>query len=320
MTYHMEYDIQIGNFKVQTLKSVRVIKSVSQLSDTAYIELPGTLINETLQVEDKIHRGDPVTIQLGYKQAGLQTEFKGYLKAIKTDNTKIVLECEDELFLWDVPLKNEQLENISLQSLLHKVAQQVDSKYNVLCDYNFTYSKFTINNATGLDVLKKIQDETKANIFFDGQFLIITPVYSKGSWSGKTVKYDMTRNVISSDLKYIKASDKKIKVEIEYKGKDGKTYKASTGSEGGKTIKRTINAGDTSSLSSVAQNEYNLWCYDGYEGSLTGWLLPYCAPTDMVHLMDPTAQHQDGTYYVVGTEVNFSNGGGRRKVTIGRKM
>ena len=107
MTYHMEYDIQIGNFKVQTLKSVRVIKSVSQLSDTAYIELPGTLINETLQVEDKIHRGDPVTIQLGYKQAGLQTEFKGYLKAIKTDNTKIVLECEDELFLWDVPLKNE---------------------------------------------------------------------------------------------------------------------------------------------------------------------------------------------------------------------
>lgn len=33
MTYHMEYDIQIGNFKVQTLKSVRVIKSVSQLSD-----------------------------------------------------------------------------------------------------------------------------------------------------------------------------------------------------------------------------------------------------------------------------------------------
>ena len=107
---------------------------------------------------------------------------------------------------------------------------------------------------------------------------------------------------------------------VEYKGKDGKTYKASTGSEGGKTIKRTINAGDTSSLSSVAQNEYNLWCYDGYEGSLTGWLLPYCAPTDMVHLMDPTAQHQDGTYYVVGTEVNFSNGGGRRKVTIGRKM
>lgn len=319
MTYHMEYDIQIGDFKVQTLKSVRVIKSVTQLSDTAFIELPGTLINETLKVEDKIHRGDPVTIQLGYKQAGLKTEFKGYLKAIKTDNTKIVLECEDELFLWDVP-KNEQLENISLQSLLHKVAQQVDSKYHVLCDYNFTYSKFTINNATGLDVLKKVQDETKANIFFDGQFLIITPVYSKGSWSGRTVKYDMTRNVISADLKYIKASDKKIKVEIEYKGKDGKTYKASAGSDGGKTFKRTIDASNTSSLSSVAQNEYNLWCYDGYEGSLTGWLLPYCAPTDIVHLMDPTAQHKDGTYYVVGTEVNFSNGGGRRKVTIGRKM
>lgn len=320
MTFHMDYDIQIGSYKVQTLKSVRIIRSVEQLSDIATIEMPGTLINETLEVESKIKRGDAVTIKLGYRQIGLRTEFNGYLKAIKTDNTKIILECEDELFLWDVALKNEQLTNVSLKTLLHKVAKQVNGKYQVLCDYNFTYSKFTIHNATGLDVLKKVQEETKANIFFDGQFLIITPVYSSASWSGVRVKYDMTRNVISADLKYVKAEDKNIKIEIEYKGKDGKTYKATAGKDSGKTIKRTIDSVSTGDLQQVADNEYNLWCYDGYEGSLTGWMLPYCQPTDMVELLDPTAQHKNGQYYVVGTEVEFSSGGGRRKVTIGKKM
>lgn len=320
MTYHMDYDIQIGSYKVQTLKSVRIIRSVEQLSDTATIVLPGTLINETLEVESKIKRGDAVTIKLGYRQTGLKTEFNGYLKAIKTDNTKIILECEDELFLWDVALKNEQLTNVSLKTLLHKIAKQINGKYQVQCDYNFTYSKFTIHNATGLDVLKKVQEETKANIFFDGQSLIITPVYSSASWSGTNVKYDMTRNVISADLKYVKAEDKNIKIEIEYKGKDGKTYKAIAGKGSGKTIKRTIDSNSTGDLQQVADNEYNLWSYDGYEGNLTGWMMPYCQPTDIVELLDPTAQHKNGKYYVVGTEVEFSSSGGRRKVTIGKKM
>lgn len=183
MTFHMDYDIQIGSYKVETLKSVRIIRSVEQLSDTATIELPGSLINEALDVESKIKRGDAVSIKLGYRQMGLRTEFNGYLKTIKTDNTKIILECEDELFLWDVALKNEQLTNVSLKTLLHKVTQQVNrmraryvaleggsvqqipANYKVLCDYDFTYSKFTISHATGLDVLKKVQEETKANIF-----------------------------------------------------------------------------------------------------------------------------------------------------------
>lgn len=320
MTYHMDYYIQIGNYRVQTLKSVRVIRSVEQLSDTATIILPGTLINETLEVESKIKRGDAVIIKLGYRQTGLKTEFNGYLKTIKTDNTRIILECEDELFLWDIALKNEQLINVSLKALLLKVAKQVNSKYQVQCDYNFTYGKFTIHNATGLDVLKKVQEETKANIFFDGYSLIITPAYSSASWSGVKVKYDMTRNVISADLKYVKAEDKNIKIEIEYKGKDGKTYKAIAGKGSGKTIKRTIDSNSTGDLQQVADNEYNLWSYDGYEGNLTGWMMPYCQPTDIVELLDPTAQHKNGKYYVVGTEVEFSSSGGRRKVTIGKKM
>lgn len=320
MTFHMDYDIQIGSYKVETLKSVRIIRSVEQLSDTATIELPGSLINEALDVESKIKRGDAVTIKLGYRQMGLRTEFNGYLKAIKTDNTKIIIECEDELFLWDVALKNEQLTNVSLKTLLHKVAQQVNGKYNVLCDYDFTYSKFTISHATGLDVLKKVQEETKANIFFDGEFLIVTPMYSNNSWSGVTVKYDMSINVISSELKYVKASDKKIKVITKYTDAAGKMHKSEVGVDGGIKIEKVLTSSDSASLKQAAESEYNLWCYDGYEGSLTGWMLPYCQPTDVAEIRDRAQQYKNGRYYIVATEVDFSNGGGRRKITIGKKM
>ena len=317
MTYYMDYNITIGEYRLQTLKAVSIKRSVEQLSDTATITLPGTLINDTMEIEDKIKTGDKVTIQLGYN-GNLQTEFKGYLKTIKTDNTDITLECEDELYLWNVSLKDKLYNNITLQSLLKEITLQINPNYTIDCDYTFTYSKFTIYGATAIDVLKKIQDETKANIYFKENTLHIHPQYSEGSWSSNTVKYNMAQNVVSADLKYIKKQDQKIKVEISCRDAKGEQQTIPYG-EGEKIIKRTINNTDKASLNEIAKNEYNLWCYDGYEGSLTGWLIPYCQPTDKVEIIDNTKQYKNGTYYVIATDVEFSANGARRKVTIGRK-
>ena len=133
----MEYDITVGAYKVHTLKSVTVKRSVEQLSDTAQIAMPGTLLNAAIEVEDKIKVGDPVKIQLGYKQTGLKTEFEGYLKAIKTEGSEIVLECEDALYMWRTAVKNEEMKTISLQALLNKVCQEVNqargTHYNGQC-------------------------------------------------------------------------------------------------------------------------------------------------------------------------------------------
>ena len=101
---------------------------------------------------------------------------------------------------------------------------------------------------------------------------------------------------------------------------DGKTYKGQAGVDGGKVIKRTINSDDITALKRAAENEYNLWCYDGYEGSLTGWLIPFCQPTDYIEIVDKSKLYKTGRYYVVATDTDFSASGGRRKITIGRKM
>lgn len=267
----MKYNITIGQYKVNTLKSVSIKKSVEQLCDTATITLPGTLINEALDVNDQIKIGDAVRISIGY-DGYMNDEFAGYVKKINTDDTDISIECEDELYLWEVQLKDEQLHSISCKSIIQKVAQQVSAKtgisYKVKCDYDFSYKDFTISHATAVDVLKKIQSECKAYVYFEGNTLHIHPLYGEGSWSGNLVKYDMAVNVISTDLKFVHATDQKIKVEIEFMGKDGNTYKGFAGVDGGKVIKRVISSDDTASLQRVAENEYNLWCYDGYEGAL----------------------------------------------------
>lgn len=320
----MKYNITIGEYKVNTLKSVSVKKSMEQLSDTAVITLPGTLINQPMEVNDKINVGDPVRIELGY-EGYMNEEFTGYVKRINTDDTEIRIECEDELYLWDVAVKDDSYPKkpstapVSLKTLLQDLAKQVNSKYTIECDFDFSYSKFTIQAATALDVLRKIQDETKANIYFEGTTLHIHPLYGNGSWSGKTIKYDFAVNVISANLQYKKATDQKLKVEVSCRDTNGQTVSKTYG-DGSKVIKRTVNTTDPHSLDAAAKNEYNLWCYDGYEGDLTGWLIPFCQPTDKVEIIDKSRQYKNGTYYVIATDVSFSESGGRRKVTIGRKV
>lgn len=69
----------------------------------------------------------------------------------------------------------------------------------------------------------------------------------------------------------------------------------------------------------AAENEYKLWNYSGYEGSVTGWLVPVVRAGGSVRLRDKE-RGEDGTYYVTGVEIEFGQNGAKRKVTLGRKL
>jgi hypothetical protein len=84
----MEYKIKVGNYTLQLLDSVMVMKSVENLADTATIVIPGTHINRALNIEDKVKEGDRVEIALGY-DGNLPLEFQGYLNSISTDDAAL---------------------------------------------------------------------------------------------------------------------------------------------------------------------------------------------------------------------------------------
>jgi hypothetical protein len=315
----MSYKITIGTYSLIMIDSILIKKSVEQLSDTADIILPGVHLNKAINIESKLQEGDQVSIQIGYDN-NLYLEFKGYLNAITTDNGTIKLECEDDIYLFRKQLKNIELKNISAEALLKHVVKEINSSYKVSCSYEFKYDKFLIKDASGWDILKKIQDETKANIYFKDGTLHIHPQYSE-IFNEEPVVYDFAVNIEKSNLKYKTVDQRKYQVEVEGIMPDGKRITTIVGTPGGeKRSIKVFGVSDINSLKKRAKEELQTVVYTGYEGSFTGWLVPYCEPGYAIKLQDAEYPKKDGKYYVVATDTKFSSSGGERTVTIGKKI
>ena len=314
----MDYSIQVGSWRIGALAGVSIKRSVEQLSDTATITLPCADVNQQIGIEQKLNVGDAVRIDLGYA-GNLATEFEGYLKAIKMEDSVLTLECEDALYLWHVALPDEQLEGVSLEQLLRKIAANVPGAGGVVCDYSYSYDRFTLSGATAYDVLRKVQEETGADIYYaDGQ-LHVHPPYSQIG-GGRPVVYDFAANVERSDLRYVDAADRQVCVEVTYRLPDGSQKVLTVGDSKAPKVQKQVEVSDKASAQQAAKAELARRCFSGYEGSLTGWLVPYVAPTYSVEIRDNDYPQRVGTYYVIGTEIEFGPDGGRRKVILGRKI
>lgn len=316
--YRMSHSITIGSYRLMLLESVRIVRSVEALSDTATIVLPGMVQNTAIEVEDKIHVGDAVKIELGYN-GKLKTEFEGYVQRIGTDGGSIKLECEDGLWLFRKGVADKVYKNADVKTILGDMAKQCGG-VTVECDYAFRYEKFTVHNATGYDVLKKIQEEVKPNIYLKGKTLHVHPQYAEVFGEAK---YDFCRNIErgGTSLEYRKREDRRVLVVVEGEKKDGTKVKVEVGTTGGDRVTMKVpGATDEASLKKVAEQVLEEKCYTGYSGSFNGWLWPYCDAGNKVTLTDPDYEYKDGTYYVTAVEVNYSRSGGKRTITLGKRL
>ncbi|MDY0200970.1 MAG: hypothetical protein RBR40_08280 [Tenuifilaceae bacterium] len=314
MYYDMNWKIKIGKYQLGMLHSVEITRSVEQLSDTAKIVLPGAVFNKALEVEQKIKRGDKVTIELGYGE-NLSTEFEGYLDSISTDDGSITLNCEDSLFLLKTAVGDKEFTNPGLADILKYIMPQ---GFTLKCDYSFNYDKYVIQSATAYQVLKKIQEETKANIYLKGKELHVHPQYSE---LFGTAIYSFQENIESSDLEYKNAEDRKVEVVVEGKAKDGKVIRETVGEKGGDVITRKISGvSDPASLRNLALEQLKIKSYTGYSGAFTGWLLPWCDAGYAVSIRDDDYEYKNGTYYCTEVITSMDSSGGKRTVKLGRKI
>ncbi len=315
--YTMIFDIQVGDYKLGMLDKVEIHKSVELLADTATITLPSAQYNIALDVESKLKRGDKVAIGLGYNETGLITEFQGYLQRISTDGGNIQLICEDDLYLFRKPIRNEQLKKVTIESLLQKVVKGCGLSLGIDCTYKWTYSKFVINNATGYDVLKKVQEECGADIYIaDGKLHVHPP----GQMTGKERFYDFAKNIEKEDLTYRKAEDKKVQVVVKALMPDGTVKEVETGTTGGEKIEVKSATTDEASMKARGELEVKRRSFDGYDGSITGWLIPECVSGDSVTLHDGDYPYKNGTYFVNSVTTEFGQNGGSRKVDLGFRL
>ena len=315
--YTLDFEVKIGEFYLGMVDSITIHKSVELLADTCEIVLPAARLNKALEIEEHIKRGDEVSVSIGYKEVGIKEEFKGYLQRISTDGGSIKLFCEDDLFQFRKDLPNEELKKISLSDLLSKVVKGIGKSYKVDCSYTWVYDKFVIRDATGYDVLKKVQEECGADIYLKDGVLHIHP---PGEVVGKERFYDFAVNIEEAELSFRRAEDKKVKVVVKAIMPDGKVKEIEVGSTGGEKVEVKCHASDTVSMKARGEAEVKRRTFDGYDGSITTWLIPECNPGDTASIHDGDYTYKDGTYFVRSVTTEFSEGGGKRKVELGYRL
>lgn len=320
MYYEMDWQVIIGNYQLALLDGIEIHKSVDILADTCTITLPLYAHKRVINIgndvpERQIKRGDKVTVRIGYN-GELKEEFTGYLLTPQTDET-LVLECEDELFLMRKAVPNIQFKNAGVKAIAQYLVDKTNTALTVNCTIGIVYDKFVINAATAYDVLKKLQEETKANIYMRNGVLNIHPPYTEPH--GK-VRYSFQQNIESSSLKYKLAEDKNIQVVVEATGADGKKREVTAGTSGGDKI--TIKGGGLSeaSMKELASAEFRRQVYDGYDGDITTWLVPQVEPGDSIELVDEDFVYKTGWYYCKSVTTTFNSSGGSRKIQPGIKV
>lgn len=317
MNWYIRFTTEGKRYRLATLESVEIDCSVDNLVDVATITLPESVWNEVLNLEGRIKRGSEVLIQLGYDD-NLETEFVGYVQKITNDGS-LIIHCEDALFLFRTSVPDVELKPTTVKQIAEYVIKHVDSSFSLSCDYDIAYERFTIHQATGYDVLKKLQDETKGNFYFDteNKVLHIHPPYLEKAGD---VVYSMHLNVESSSLEYKEAIDKRVEITVEKTDANGKVKSVTKGVTGGD--KKTLKLGNVADadLERIANAELLKSSYDGYEGSFDTWLIPFVKPSYSALIIDRDYPHKKGRHYVVSVKTSFSSSGGVRTITPGIKL
>jgi len=320
--YNIDWNIQFKtdgkDYQLAILGECDIFSSVDNLADTATIVLPETVMNVPLNFENRIRRGSEVIIDLGY-DGNIEREFTGYIQEITQNDSSLKIICEDALFLMRVGIPDVELKPTNLKGIAQYIVDNIEEALTVDCTYNISYEKFVIHQATGYDVLKKIQDETEANIYFDTEkkTLNIHPPYVV---KGGEVFYSMQKNVEASSLEFKNRLDTKVEVTIESTDIKGNVRKVVKGTTGGDKV--TIKVGPISeeSINELAEVALRRRSAPGYTGTFDTWLIPYVKPTYSARIKDEYYPDKTGYYYVQTVNTNLSEGGGKRTITPGIRL
>ncbi|MRI64526.1 late control protein [Ornithobacterium rhinotracheale] len=318
----LESHIQIGAYSFRSISQVTITKSVDELSDTCTIEMPTHFIikekGKQLYTEQAIKAGDEVTVTLGYEGVYSGVEFKGYVKRVKT-GTPVVVECEDAMYLLRRKNITKAWERTTLKEVLQEVVKDTPIKLSQGIP-NITLEKWIIKNANGTQVLKKLQEEFRLSIFINDKGELYAGLQQLTN-IGEVAVYDLNYNIVSNDLEYRSKEERKIKVRYTYIDAKNKRKTIEVGDpEGEVRTFHTSVVSDEKKLKEMALAEIEKMKYDGFDGSITSFLIPFATRGMKARLIDKDLKNIDEDYFIKKVETSFGTSGARRKIEIGARL
>ncbi len=320
----LQSNIIIGNYQFDAVHEVEITKSVDELSDTAVIKIPSRFKvrgngNQYLRADEAIKVGDKVSIYLGYEDKYFGLEFKGYVKKIKP-TIPVEIECEDAI--WLLRRKNISKswnEKTTLKAVLEEVVKNTGLQLadNIV---PIDLDKYVIKNANGAQVLQAIKDNFGLSVFITDDNKLHCGLKQITNLTQKAV-YDLNYNVIKNNLEYKRKEERRVKVRYTYMGADNVKKEVEEGDADGelRTFHTTV-IKDEKTLRELAKNEVERLKYDGLDGSLESFLIPFATRGMMAVIRDKEHKQHAGNYFIKKVVTKMSRRGARRIVTIGAKL
>lgn len=318
----LEAKIEIGKFVFTSIHNVKITKSVNDLADSCVIQLPSRFKvkqnGEAIYTEKAIKVGDAVKVMLGYEGVYSGVEFQGFVKKVKP-TIPIEVECEDMMYLLRRKNINKAWEKTTLKEVLTEV---VKDTLVTLADNipDMTLEKWIVRNANGTQVLEKLKEEFLLSIFINDENKLYAGL-SQLTNIGQIVTYDLNYNIIRNDLEYRTKDERKVKVRYIYIDPKNKKKEVEEGDpEGELRTFHTSVVSDEKKLREMARAEIEKLKYNGFDGSITGFLVPFVTRGMQARVVDNELKEIDEKYFVQKVETTFGTSGARRKVELGARL
>jgi len=314
--------IEIGDYVFRAIHEVEITKSVDELGDTAIIKMPTRFKvkqnGEQKYTEEAIKAGDPITITLAYEGRYSGVEFTGFVKKV---SPKIPMEIHCEDAMWKLRRNNitKSWSKTSMKEILKEVVKDTGIE---LADTipDVPLDKWIVRGANGAQVLESFKKDLLMTAFIDDAGKLYCGLQQLTN-IGQEVLYDLNYNLVENNLEFKSKEDRKLKIKYTYVAPDNKRKSIEVGDpDGEQRTYHTSVISDENKLREMALAEIEKLKYDGFEGDITSFLMPYATRGMRAVFIDKEHLNREGAYFIKKVVTTFGMGGARRKVTIGTKI
>ena len=283
------------------ISSAEINKTVDVLGDKAVVEIPKRYGDDTGGLSSYVGVGDKARLELGYN-GDLQVEFEGYVREIES-GFPMRLNLDDETFF----LRSNSLVKSWKTVMLREVLEFIAPGYEIEC-HEASLGKFQIDNQSSLTVLRALRGRYGFFTTITGNKLFCKFKYELPN-AKQVHEYDYGRNVKKASLKYRREEDKKIRVKAVSYNRDGRRVMVTVGSKEQFASVKTLSFADKTAeeLRELALAEYNRICYDGFDGSITGFGLPRTRAGDTLRVINRREPGLEGDYFIDSVTVRYGN-------------
>ena len=302
---------------------MEIIKSIEELSDTATIKMPSKFIvrqnGEEKLVENALKVGDKVSIKLGYEEKYEGVEFTGFVVSI---GSKIPLEIKCEDAMWLLRRKNITHafnDKTPLKTILQKVVENTEIELSDKIP-DVEGEKFIIRNANGTQVLQKLKEHLALSIYLDSEGKLYAGLEQLNNLHKEAI-YDLNYNLVENNLEYKTAEQKRLRIKYTYMDSKNKKKSVEVGDKDGelRTFHTSI-ISDEKKMEEMAHAEMQKLKYDGFEGSVKSFLIPFSTNGMTAVIKDKEHPNREGKYFIKKVVTSFGSNGARREISISNKL